>query len=292
MKRVFSLLLLVLLASALPASYYVSNALGQKKESAGSYNGGEWVLDERGSTSVLYHNGVKYSEKITSADGWTKREEGREERVLLDSFGNIIRRIITTSSSKEEYNYIYSGSLLKGYNYCLDDTLLYKVEYITTSDGDLLYYREKDEGVYITDGWFVFESGERMETGSFETESIISTATSDGGYEERDGSGVRRYDSRGRLISEKTASSETTYRYSDDGSLIEKRETGEDGVYITRRENGSDVITRLNSDGVVISERRTLSDGGIEERRFVDGEAKYVFIYDSDGKRIREAYAL
>lgn len=292
MKRVFSILLLVLIATGLSASYYVSNALGQKKESAASYNAGEWVLDERGSISVLYHNGVKYSEKSTSADGWTKREEGREEKVYTDSSGNITRRIITTSAGKEEYNYIYSGSLLKGYNYSLDDTLQYKVEYITTSDGDLLYYREKDEGVYITDGWFVFESGERMETGSFETENIVSTSTEDGGYEEREGGTVRRYDSRGRLISEKTASSETTYTYSEDGSLVEKRETREDGIYITRFENGYDVVTRLGTDGTVISERRTLFDGTIEERRFVDGRAKYVFIYDSNGSRIKEAYAL
>lgn len=288
MKRVISVLLLVFSLGTLSASYYVSNALGQKKESAASYNAGEWVLDERGSVSVLYHNGVKYSEKTTSADGWTKSEEGREEKVYTDSSGNIMRRIITTSAGKEEYNYIYSGSLLKGYNYSLDDTLLYKVEYITTSSGDLLYYREKDEGVYITGGWFVFENGERMEVGSFGTDNIVSAVTEDGGYEETEGETVRRYDSRGRLISEKTASSETTYTYSEDGSLLEKRETREDGIYITR----SDVVIRLSPDGSVISERRTLPDGGIEERRFVNGEAKYVFIYDSDGSRIREAYAL
>ncbi len=288
MKRVISVLLLVFSLGTLSASYYVSNALGQKKESASSYNASEWVLDERDSVSALYHNGVKYSEKTTSADGWTKSGDGWEERAFFDSSGSIVRRIITTPSSKEEYNYIYSGSLLKGYNYSLDDTLLYKVEYITTSSGDLLYYREKDEGVYITDGWFVFENGERMETGSFETEKIVSVSTSDGGYEETEGETVRRYDSRGRLTSEKTASSETTYTYSDDGSLLEKRETVDGGTYITR----SDVVIRLNSDGSVISERRSLPDGGIEERRFVNGEAKYVFIYDSDGSRIREAYAL
>lgn len=292
MKRVISVLLLVLIATGLSASYYVSNALGQKKESAASYNAGEWVLDERGSLSVLYHNGVKYSEKTVFSDGWTKSEDGREERVYTDSSGNIIRRIITTSAGKEEYNYIYSGSLLKGYNYSLDDILQYKVEYITTSSGDLLYYREKDEGVYITDGWFVFENGERMEVGSFGTDNIVSAVTEDGGYEETEGETVRRYDSRGRIISEKTASSEITYTYSEDGSLLEKRETVDGGTYITRSENGSDVVTRLSSDGTVISERRTLPDGGMEERRFVNGEAKYVFIYDSDGSRIREAYAL
>lgn len=292
MKRVFFLTLLVFISTGLSASYYLSNALGQKKESASSYNASEWVLDERESVSVLYHNGVKYSEKITSSDGWTKSEEGREEKVFLDSSGNIVRRIVTTPSSKEEYNYIYSGSLLKGYNYSLDDTLQYKVEYITTSSGDLLYYREKDEGVYITDGWFVFESGERMEAFSFESDSIVSAATEDGGYEETEGGTLRRYDSRGRLISEKTESCEIVYTYSPEGNLEEKRETREDGIWITVLENGSEVITRLNKDGTLISERRTLPDGGIEERRFVDGKAKYVFIYDSDGKRIREAYAL
>ncbi len=288
MKRVVFILLLVLSAAGLYASYYVSNALGQKKESIDAYNSSEWVLDERGNTSVLYHNGEKYSEKTTSSDGWTKREGDREEKVYLDSAGNIARRTITKPDSTEEYNYIYSGTLLKGYNYSLDGDLIYKVEYITTSDGTLLYYREKDEGIYITDEWFVFDSGERMEIGSFELDDIVSTPTDDGGYEEGSDGIRRRYDGNGRLISEKTDSSEISYTYSEDGSLIEKRETREDGIYVER----GDVVTRLDSSGTIISERRPLSDGTIEEKRYVDGEPLYVFIYDSDGKRIREAYAL
>lgn len=288
MKRVVFILLLVLSAAGLYASYYVSNALGQKKESIDAYNSSEWVLDERGNTSVLYHNGEKYSEKTTTSDGWTKREGDREEKVYLDSAGNIARRTITTPDSTEEYNYIYSGTLLKGYNYSLDGDLIYKVEYITTSDGTLLYYREKDEGIYITDEWFVFDSGERMEIGSFELDDIVSTPTDDGGYEEESDGIRRRYDGNGRLVSEKTAASETSYTYSEDGSLIEKRETREDGIYVER----GDVVTRLDSSGTIISERRPLSDGTIEEERYVDGEPLYVFIYDSDGKRIREAYAL
>ena len=292
MKRVLSVAFILFLSLGLSASYYVSNELGQKKGNASSYDSAEWVLDERGNTEILYHSGVKYFEKTTTSSGWTKTTPDGEERVYLNSDGNIERRITEKDSSREEYNYIYSGTLLKGYNFSLDGELLYKVEYTTTSDGILLYYREKDEGVYITDEWFVFENGERMEVGSFKAESIISNATEDGGYEETENGVTRRYDANGRLVSEKSDSIDITYTYSEDGRVEEKRENRSDGVYVTTYENEGEVLSRYSQGGVKISERRALSDGTIEERRFVDGKAKYVFIYDSDGKRIKEAYAL
>ncbi len=292
MKRVLFFVFILFLSFSLSASYYISNALGQKKGSAAAYDSAEWVLDERGNTEILYHDGVKYSEKSTTSSGWTKTTPEGEEKVYLNSDGNIGRRIITRGSSRVEYNYIYSGTLLCAYNCSVDGELEYKVEYLTTSDGILLYYREKDEGVYITDEWFVFENGERMEVGSFRKDNIVSTVTQDGGYEETEDGITRKYDSSGRLVSEKSDSGDITYTYSADGRLEEKREKSSDGIYVTTYEDEGEVLSRYSSDGVKISERRSLPDGTIEERRFVEGKAKYVFIYDSDAKRIREAYAL
>ena len=292
MKRVLSLLILIFLSLSLSASYYVSNALAQKKGSAESVTSSEWILEVNGNAEILYHDGTEYSRKTVSSSGWTRTRDGGEERVWLNSDGNIERKIIHSGDVTVEYNYIYSGTLLRGYNYSQNGELLYKVEYVTTSDGVLLYYREKDEGVYITDDWFVYENGERMEVGSFDTASVISTPTEDGGYEEVSDGVTRRYDRNGRLVSEKGDAVDITYSYLDNGTLAERKETKSDGIYITTYTDGEEVLSRYSSSGVKISERRTLEDGSVEERRFVDGEARYVFIYDSDGRRIKEAYAL
>ena len=295
LKRLLVLIsVLSLFTLSLSASYYVSNELGQKKGSASSLSESEWILSSSGNTETLYRSGEEVSRKVTSSSGWTKTtSDGKEEKVFLNSDGNIERRVITESDgTTEEYNYLYSGTLLTGYNYSLNGELVEKVEYTTTSSGSLLYYRVKDEGIYISDDYFVYEGGDSVSLGAFSfSDDVISEATEDGGYIEKEDGKEREYDSSGRLIRETTDTSETSYTYLSDGTLSEKKEEKEDGVYVTTYTDG-EVLSRYSTDGEKISERRLLEDGTTEEKRFVNGEAKYVFIYDTDGRRIKEARAL
>ncbi len=295
LKRLFILVsAFFLFTLSLYASYYVSNELGQKKGSASSISDGEWILSCGGNTEILYHYGEEVSRKVTSSSGWTKKtSDGREEKVFLNGDGNIERRIVSESDgSSGEYNYIYSGTLLTGYNYSRNGELVEKVEYTTTSSGTLLYYRVKDEGIYISDDYFVYEGGESISLGAFSfSDDTASEATEGGGYIERKDGVEREYDSSGRLIRETTDSSRTEYTYLSDGTLSGKREEREDGIYVTSYTDG-EVLTRYTPEGGKISERRILDDGTTEEKRFVNGEAKYLFIYDTDGRRIKEARAL
>ncbi len=294
MKRaVFLVLPLILFLLPLSAGYYSSNALGQKKGSVSSIAESEWVLDVNGNEEILYHNGEEYSRKTYSSSGWTKKSPGREETVIKNNSGNVERRIIVTSSGTEEYNYLYNNNVLTGYNYSLNGELVEKVEYVTTSDGILLYYRLKDEGVYLTDRYFVYEGGERVSIGAKEEDvPLLSSTSDDGGYSETVGERTFYYDSNGRLVREEERETEITYSYNEDGTLSEKSETGTDGKTVTAYTPDGIVIRRYTDEDVLLSERQTREDGTIEERRFVGGEARYVFIYDADGKRIKEAYAL
>ncbi len=277
----------------LSAQYYSSNALGQKKGSILTLYESEWVLDVNGSEEILYHNGEEYSRKTYSSSGWTRKSPDKEETVIENSSGNVERRIIVTDQHNEEYNYLYNGNVLTGYNYSLDGVLTEKVEYVTTSDGILLYYRTKDEGVYLTDRYFVYEGGDRVSIGAFESDMLLLSSTSeDGGYSETDGEKKSYYDSNGRLVKEEKGETIITYFYNEDGTLSEKSETSGEGKNVTAYTPEGMVIRSYSDKGVLLSERRTMEDGTVEEKRFVNGEAKYIFIYDVDGKRIKEAYAL
>ena len=294
LKRPLVLISILLSVSlSLCSSCYLSNELGQKKGGASSLEDGEWILLVNGNTETLYHRGEEFSRKTTFSYGWTKTTGDREEKVYRNSDGNIERRIFTSGDgSTEEYNYLYSGTLLTGYNHSIDGELIEKVEYMTTSSGSLLYYRVKDEGIYISDDYFVYEGGDSVALGAFSySNDIVSEAVDGGGDIERENGREHEYDSSGRLVREKTGSSEITYTYLMDGTLSEKREAGEDGTYVTTYTDG-EVLSYYNAAGVKISERRVLEDGTTEEKRFVNGEAKYIFIYDIDGKRIKEARAL
>lgn len=293
MKKAVVFLALLSLVLPLFSSWYSSNQLGQKKGELDGFSSLGWVLYEDESSSVLYEDGKEIKRKQYSARGWTETTESGSERVSLNSDGLIERRIVENEEGRKEYNYFYSGAVLTGYNYSLDGTLVERVDYTTTKNGDLLYYKVLDEGIYLGDNYFVYEDGERLDIGVFTLEeSVENTPTENGGYSEIRGGRVYEYDKNGRLIREEDTETKIEYTYLDDGTLSEKREEKENGVYVTTYSGGEEVISYFTSDGDKVTERRTLSDGSIEETRFIEGTARYVFIYDRDGKRIKEAYSL
>ncbi len=290
-----ALLFLSLLSFTLPlfSEWYSSNELGQKKGEIDGLSSSGWVLYEDGENTILYHDGSEIKRKEYTPSGWMVRRGDETETVILSSDGRIERRIIENSLGRGEYNYFYSGFLLSGYNYALNGTLVERVDYTTTTEGDLLYYKVLDEGVYLSDNYFVYDGGERLDIAVFEREETLErTKTESGGYSEMRGETLYEYDSDGRLIREENSSIKITYTYLDDGTLSQKREEKEDGVYVTAYTDGEEGVSYYNRDGDKVYQRRTLSDGSVEETRFINNSARYVFIYDRDGRRIKEAYSL
>lgn len=271
------------------ATSYISNELAQKKEETEENKKG-WVLVEDEKTETLYYNGDVVETKITTESLITKKRGTREERIFLDEEGKIERRIINDGENEKEYNYIYRDKILSGYNYSLNGVLIERIDYFTTDDGSLVYYTVNDDGVYISDNFFVRSSGEAVTIidNNSENERV---SLAGGGYSEKDGENTLYYDSFGRLRREELSSESIEYSYSNAGELIETRTSNDDGVLVTSYTDDK-ATTRYDKEGNKISERRTLENGEIEEIRFIEGEAKYIFIYDRDGKRIKEVKAL
>lgn len=294
MKRAFVLLSILSIVLPLFSSWYSSNELGQKKGSLESFSSLGWVLYEDDDTSLLYNNGNEIKRKEYTYSGWTEKSGDETETVFLSPDGRIERRVIENSSGKAEYNYFYAGSLLSGYNYSLNGQLIENVEYTTTEKGELLYYRVLDEGVYLSDNYFVIEDGDRIEIGAFAINESEGerVPTESGGYIEKKGESEYEYDTFGRLIREEKEGTRITYTYLDDGTLSGKREENKDGVYVTEYTLDGDILSHYNTSGEKVTQRRTLSDGTIEETRYINNKPSYVFIYDRDGKRIKEAYSL
>lgn len=291
MKKTVLLLLLFLSLLPISASYYSSNELGQKKSLLSSFSKDGWVLEIEGNGEVLYKDGSEVKRKSTSGLVTKEIEGEREETVVRNENGLIERRIIEAGGRREEYNYFYSGTLLSGYNYSLDSVLVERIEYITTEDGLLLYYSVKDKGVYITESYLVGDDGRKIALSLSPDEGeTVTIESGDGGYTEIRGGVEYTYDNNGRLIKEKGGTL-IEYSYSSDGILSEKRETKDDGVYVTLY-GEMETLSFYSPDGAKISERTTRDDGSIEERRFINGRAEYVFIYDKDGRRLMEAYKL
>lgn len=284
-------LLLLFFLSPLYAVSYTSNELGQKKEETESLLDG-WVLTEEGNEKTLFHDGGIVQTTIETDSLITKKKGEREERIFLDGDGTITRRIIKDGKGEEEYNYIYKNGLLSGYNYSLDGVLQERVDYITSDDGTLLYYSVNDDGVYISDSFFVHSDGGSVALSRFNGgEQGVRETLSDGGYRETDGGYTLYYDSNGRLRKEESDQKTIDYTYASSGELEEKREEDENAIYITTY--GDEILyTRYDKSGVKLLERRTLENGEIEEKRFIDGAVRYIFIYDRDGRRIKEVKAL
>lgn len=293
MKRASVLLFLILLFVPLFSAVYSSNELAQKKDELESVPSSGWAVEVNGNEETLYRDGTVVKTTTTTSLTTTIKEGEREESIIRNDEGLIERRIIRDGEESEEYNYFYSDNVLTGYNYSLDSTLIEKVEYITDEDGLLLYYRVKDKGVYITNEAAVNEDGRKVSLLSSKgrEETTITRESEDGGYIETRGGVEYTYDNNGRLVKEESDSSLIEYTYSDDGTLIRKKETGEGGVYVT--EYGErETVSFFKEDGTKVYDRFTRDDGTIEETRYVNGKAEYLFIYDRDGRRIMEARAL
>lgn len=287
MKIKFSLFLFFI-TLPLFSSFYSSNEIGQKGSSVPSIDSSEWVLEKLDGENRLYHNAIVV-ETTKYSDGKKERSrEGLKETTYFDSEKRIERKIIEENGETREYNYLYNNGLLSGYNYSENGNFVKRVDYTTTSDARLLYYSDGSDGIYLTSDYFVYSSELSPINLTNETTSERGENEWGGYWEERDGI-YSLFNEEGRLILERRDNYSTIFSYNSDGSLKEKREEREDGIYIT---NQDDSTVHYSYSGEKISERVVREDGLIEETRFINGEAKYLFIYDSDKKRIKGAMEL
>lgn len=263
--------------------------LNQNGEECSSLFDYEFVLEEKDNTLTLFHNGEEIRKKTTLDDGYIIEEKDYKERVFINDEALIERKIIEKNGEVEEYNYFYNASLLTQVNY-YDGNEVLKIEYITLNDGRLVGYLIKDEGVYISSEYFVTVNN--SEIGVIETKNESSSLLVSGGYsEERDGV-IYTYNTNGRLVKEESVEKSVYYTYDEGGALVEKKSIGEE-IVVDTYSSGSLLYSTIYTLDNNIEKRRTkLESGEIEEIRYINNEARYRFIYYSDGIRIKEASSI
>lgn len=288
MKRELVLALILIASFSLHSSVYKSNELGQRKGFVDSLSGKGWELEVSDNEEILYSNGEIRSRKTLYSDGCSYSSDNGEERVYIDSNGNISRRIKKSSGKEEEYNYFYDGARLIAYNYSLDGALERRVVY--DQAGNALIAIDGTSRGFFLDGLYVYDGHE----GSF------SIDTSADGYEhgkaerdtdEKDGV-LYFYSNDGRLEREISGNYEKKYSYSEDGALlsIEIANGNKKDVEIYSDSKLDKTISYEN--GSTIRERRTLDNGDIEEIRYMSNIPRYRIIFDKNGTRIKEVVAL
>lgn len=289
MKLLLFLCLFFSFLSPLSAAFYKSNMLNQKGEECTSIFDSEYVLEEKENALILFHNGEEIRKKTALSDGYIVEEERYKERVFINEEKLIERKIIEKDGKTEEYNYFYDSSLLTQVNY-YDGNEISKIEYITLMDGRLLGYLIKDEGVYISDEYYI--SVNSSERNVIETKNESFSLVSSNGYSEEKDGVIYTYNSHGRLVEEKSAEKCVYYTYDEGGALVEKRSV-DTRITVETYSSGSLLYSTIYTLDNKIEKRRTkLESGDIEEIRYINNEARYRFIYYSDGIRIKEASSI
>ena len=109
---------------------------------------------------------------------------------------------------------------------------------------------------------------------------------------ERDGKEwTLSYDDNLRLIEEHSDGISISYCYEDD-ELKEKQIENGSSMTIEEYDNGSVVRKSEYADGELKKVRTRLSDGKVEEVRYISSIPRYRFTYDIDGSRLLEAEAI
>ncbi len=154
--------------------------------------------------------------------------------------------------------------------------------------------------VFLSSSYFVYEedgSAVLVEPFAEDKEEILPERTvedlADGGYTEKLGDLIRTYDGNGRLVKEEVGGSSTTYSYGDGGRLAAVRTEDNTSILVTEYVDGKASRTlEYDAKEVLKTISTVLADGTIEEIRYVDGVPRYRFVFDRDGKRVREASGL
>lgn len=285
MKKIILLLFFLFSICNIFALVYRSNELGSELEVIEKRTNNGWEKDG----NTLYYNGNVKEKRTDFSFGYTIERENEKETVYILN-NKIERRVIECNNKREEYNYFYSDELLSSINY-FEGEKLNIIKYVRDHNGRLALVIINDEKLYFSENGLIIENSDEVSSLSKELETKDETITTldNGEYSVETIDKKSIYSSTGRLLREESKKESKEYSYSVEGELltvITKREgTTEEAIY----ENGKLNRTLYFDDsGNIIKEVKIRIDGTIEEIRKL-GNVTYRFIYESDGKRIREA---
>ncbi len=301
MRRIIALsIALLILLFPVYSEIWKSNELGQKLLLLDSISDSGWILKSSDNESELFHDGISVYRK-TAADNaeYLVFESGREEIYEYEGY-RITRQIIRDDGIEEEYRIRYDGDSISGYEYSIDGEVRKRVSYssfnnkLTSISGDSNGYFGYDFYSYDSDGDVVrvrISPDGKLSRG----EDEVLERNAEGLFSkniERDGKEwTLSYDDNLRLIEEHSDGISISYCYEDD-ELKEKQIENGSSMTIEEYDNGSVVRKREYADGELKKVRTRLSDGKVEEVRYISSIPRYRFTYDIDGSRLLEAEAI
>lgn len=293
MKKIL-FVFLFLLPSFLFSEVYKSNEIWQKKEVLPSLSGNGYEIYKADNVEILYYDGVEKERIEYTRDGYEKKSSGKSERVFYSKDGTIERRIIEDGGEKKEINYFYDGTLLKSVNISKNGEVE-RIDYITDSSGALIKIIYDNSTIYLPHGGITYLEGDGVVSYFSENDKkLIKREEEDLSYTLEDSTSIEYYDKNGRLIKKEVYdkySEEYYYKENGERDKTIKNEGNKivETIYI---ENKVDVVIERDNNGNTLLERRTLPDGAIEEIRYLGGKKRYRFVFELDGKRVREAEVL
>ena len=284
----------------LSSEIWKSNELGQKLMLLDADSDSGWILKSSGNESGLFHDGSPVYKKTASDNAVHLVYEGGREEILEYDGSRIIRHVIIDDGVEEEYLIRYDGDSISGYEYSMNGEVRKRISY--SSFDNRLTSISGDSNGYFGYDFYSYESDEdviRVKIGSdgklSRDDDEVLERDSEGYFLraiERDGiEWTLFYDDSLRLIKEISDEAVITYSYSDDG-LREKRIEKGDSITIEEYDDGNALRVCEYASDELRKVRTRLSDGRVEEIRYISSVPRYRFIYDIDGSRLLEAEAL
>lgn len=293
-KFIFFLSIYIFSMSLLYSAIYRSNALGQVFESADEIKEDGWYLSKNGDSEALYHNGELQEERTKSdKEERVSRSDG-SERVVTYSNG-LIKEIVEKDGEIEaKYELLFDNGKLKGYDYSENGNLLKHVEYIAF-ENKLISLKSDENAIFASDFYsYTMDGDDVIIRESIDSKDILEK-TEDGLFIETvniNGEDITRtFDDTMHIISEISPTKSVYYSYKD-GTLSEKRTIDDNSEIVECYEDGSLSSTIYSENGTKTRERKVLGNGNIEDIRYINGKARYRFIYAPDGIKLIEAEAL
>lgn len=227
------------------------------------YQDGKLVQQQSGSVVVYYHYSTDglLSQLTTLTDGQLE-----SARIYSYAFGSLASILTVTPTQSN----LRTFGMLKELAYFA----------FSDQDGGQLF-TTLDNGRTIGEYWV---GDEKMEE--------VSVATyDDGGFSiirKKPGEEIQeRYDAQGLMVSSKTPSYLTEYRYNESRDLIEQRITGVEGsVMINMYERGALVSSMEEMQGRRVKNTRYNEDGSSVQTLYSEGKPYVDVTYAVDGKRV------
>ena len=306
MKR--SLLFLFLLISV-PcfAEVFQSNALGQNLGTIEALTGSGYEGESDNGTTVIYLDGAVVRKRSERADGYTLEYGDTVESVRFTEDGKRAEWRIENPDSEEVHTYFYDGDRLSSVSVSENGELVRRIVYLDTPSGMLAAITGSNDS-YISPSFYLYELDGNSVRFTYHSNGVVTRedlskpgmtydVEDDGSWRESetrsDGTVAERlYSADGRLVEETEGDSSTSYKYDENGTVIESRMVNGSEEVISLYEDGRLVSSETLTDGVTDRVRNYLDSGEIEEIRYRDGIPEYSILFEGDGVRVREIHRL